>query len=75
MALAGWVFAAIGLFVMGSAIFDWNSFMTHPKARPITWLFGRNGARILYALLGAIFVAMGTAAGVGLIAPPEGVPP
>ena len=65
MALAGWVFAAIGLFVMGSAIFDWNSFMTHPKARPITWLFGRNGARILYAVLGAIFRCHGDCGGRG----------
>ena len=75
MALAGLVFAGMGVFIMGSAILDWNYFMTHPKARPITALFGRNGARIIYALLGAVFVGLGLAAAVGLIGPPEGVPP
>jgi len=70
MVLPGIAFALIGLFIVGAAALDWNYFMTHPKARPLTMLFGRNGTRVVYGLLGVAFIAMGIAAAIGLIGPP-----
>jgi immunity protein 17 of polymorphic toxin system len=67
MNLAGLFFVAIGVFTMCGAIFDWEFFIMHRKAWLIRTLFGRTGARIVYAILGAVFVGMGLAVAVGLI--------
>jgi hypothetical protein len=45
-----------GAFSVFCALKDYDFFMNNPKARPVVRIFGRNGARTLYVLLGtAIF--------------------
>ena len=38
---------------------DFNWFMNNRKARLFVKLFGRNGARIFYTILGVLFVVAG----------------
>ncbi|MFK7768456.1 MAG: immunity 17 family protein [Mariniblastus sp.] len=57
-----------GLFSIAGAALDWNWFMNNSKAWLFTKLFGRNGARVCYILLGLILVAMGIGLVFGLIA-------
>ncbi|MBR6027144.1 MAG: immunity 17 family protein [Neisseriaceae bacterium] len=49
-----------GVFCICAAIFDWDFFFNNAKARLFVVIFGRNGARIFYALLGIfiIFVSL-----------------
>jgi len=60
-------FILAGLFSFAGAVFDWDWFMTHYRARPFVRLLGRNGARILYALLGVLLAALGLAGAFGLL--------
>ena len=57
-ALTGVLIIAAGLFTITGAGMDWNWFMMNSRARLFVWLFGRNGARIFYILLG-LFIAFG----------------
>lgn len=47
-----------GLFSIAGAWFNWEWFMNSPRARPIVWLFGRDGARAFYALLGVAMIVV-----------------
>ena len=58
-----------GLFSLAGAILDWEWFMTNYKAAVIVRILGRNGARLLYALLGLVLVALGLGGAFGLIPP------
>lgn len=58
-----------GLFSICGAAFDWDFFMNSRKARAQVWLFGRQGARVFYVLLGLAFVIVGLLVGVGVISP------
>jgi hypothetical protein len=71
MILAGVSFAGLGILLMVLAVLDWDYLMNHPKARPVTALVGRTGARVFYALIGLVIVAAGIAIATGLIGPPE----
>lgn len=42
----------IGLFTMAGGAFNWNWYMEHRKARFVSSLMGRNGARIFYVVFG-----------------------
>lgn len=57
-----------GAFSICGAIFEWGIFMNHYKARIMIKLLGRRGARILYAVLGAVLVVLGL---VILVVPPQ----
>ena len=48
--------AAVGVFTICGAVFDWDFFMENRRARLFVWMFGRNGARVFYALLGSAFL-------------------
>jgi len=58
---------AVGLFIMGAAVMDWEFFMSHRKARPLVWLLGRFGARVFYVVLGAIFLVAGLLYSLGVV--------
>ncbi|MEX0950893.1 MAG: immunity 17 family protein [Gammaproteobacteria bacterium] len=47
-----------GLFTVGAAIADWEWFMQHPKSVFWVKLFGRNGARTFYFLLGTAIAVL-----------------
>ena len=55
----GLLWVAAGGFSVAGGICDWEWFMNSGKARGVVSLFGRNGARVFYCLLGA---AIGVAA-------------
>ena len=46
------IMLAVGLFTVVCAALDVEWFMTHRKARFIVNIFGRDGARLFYILLG-----------------------
>ncbi len=48
-----------GGFCIAAAIFDWNFFFNARKAAPIVKIFGRNGARIFYGIMGLLFIVGG----------------
>lgn len=47
-----------GLFSIAGAIFNWEWFFQNNKARPFVRLFGRQGARVFYAVLGLVILAI-----------------
>jgi di/tricarboxylate transporter len=49
-------FAILGAFVLAAAVFNWEFFMNHRKAQFMIGFFGRNGARIVYGILGFILI-------------------
>lgn len=56
---AGLVVMLVGVFCAFCAFKDYNWFMNNRKAWLFVKLFGRNGARIFYMILGALFVVAG----------------
>lgn len=53
------LFAAFcGVFVIAAAVLDWDWFFTNWRARFFVNLFGRDGARLFYALLGVFFFVL-----------------
>ncbi len=63
----GWVLAAVGVFAICGATFEWGFFMNHRKARFLVSLFGRTAARIIYMALGAGLVVTGLLIGMGVV--------
>jgi hypothetical protein len=57
--LAALLFGGIGVYSIVAAVTDWEWFMTHRSASLPVWLFGRNGARVFFALLGLAFFVFG----------------
>ncbi|MEP0262443.1 immunity 17 family protein [Dokdonia sp.] len=45
----------VGIFTLSASIFNWNFFFESRKASLFLKMFGRNGARIFYGLLGLVF--------------------
>ena len=62
-----WIFMVLGLFTVAGALFDWDWFMLSRRARWFVRIFGRDGARIFYALLGVGFIVFGALVLFGLI--------
>ncbi len=56
-----------GLFSIAGAAADWDWFMNHRKAQFFVSLFGRNGARVFYMLLGLVLACLGAAGLLGFI--------
>jgi drug/metabolite transporter superfamily protein YnfA len=48
-----------GLFAIAGGLLDWDWFINNRKARIFVKLFGRNGARIFYCLLGLAIAVLG----------------
>ena len=63
----GLIFICAGLFSLAGAFFYWDWYMNHRKARLIVKIFGRNGARIFYALLGGVIAFLGVVVTFGFI--------
>jgi drug/metabolite transporter superfamily protein YnfA len=57
--ISGILFVFAGTFSMAGAYFNWDWFMKNSRAWLFVKLFGRNGARIVYGLLGAFLVTIG----------------
>jgi hypothetical protein len=55
-----------GLFVT-AAILDWQWLMDHRKARRLTSVIGRNGARITYVVLGVMGMIVGALIATGVV--------
>lgn len=54
------VFAFLaGLFCILAAVYDWDWFFENYKAKPFVALFGRDGARMFYGILGLIIIILG----------------
>ena len=65
MIIMGLGSAAIGLFSLMGALKNWEWFFNNYKARGLVAIFGRNGARIFYGILGAIFILIGVGVAIG----------
>jgi hypothetical protein len=56
MSAANIFVGAAGLVTLLGALFDWDWFMEHRKARFFTEMLGRGGARVFYGVLGVVLV-------------------
>jgi hypothetical protein len=61
----GAVALGIGIFAILSAVFNWDWSYQLWKARWVETRFGRRGARIFYAILGMVMIALGIAIAAG----------
>jgi len=62
-----WFFMAAGAISICGAALDWDFFMNSRKAALFVKLFGRNGARLFYGLLGAVIVVIGALIAAGVL--------
>ena len=62
-----WLFIGGGAFAMLGAVCDWDWFMNNRKARFFVKVFGRNGARVFYALLGLALIVIGMVGVLGIV--------
>lgn len=51
----------VGAFTVAGAIADWDWFMESTRARGFVRLFGRQGARVFYLVLGLLIGGLGLA--------------
>jgi len=56
-----------GLFTAGCGIFDWEWVMTSRRARFLSQLITRTGARAFYAVVGVGMIVVGTLMTIGVI--------
>lgn len=63
----GLFFVGVGIFSICGAACDWEWFINSRKARFFVTIFGRNGARIFYGLLGSAIVLIGVLMALGLV--------
>ncbi len=59
--------ALIGIFVLVCAAMDQDWFMQSRKAQYFVNVFGRNGARIFYGIIGVFFIVLGLCGIAGVI--------
>jgi hypothetical protein len=65
MVLKGLLIAAAGLFSLCGAFFDWDWFINHRKAQFFNNIWGRQGTRLFYGILGSALVVIGVASATG----------
>ncbi len=53
-----------GIYSILCAILDWDWFFSSRRAAPFVQIFGRNGARIFYIVLGLFIIFVGIIYGV-----------
>ncbi len=63
--MEGLLLISVGLFSAGCAAADFDWFMNNRRAALVTAIFGRQGARGFYILLGLAFMGGGVAFMVG----------
>jgi hypothetical protein len=67
MNLFGLIIVAMGIFSICGAAFDWDWFINHRKAQFFVAIFGRNGARVFYGILGVFLVVLGALVTFGIV--------
>ncbi|MDH5508214.1 MAG: immunity 17 family protein [Anaerolineae bacterium] len=68
MSVEAVIFFLIGTLTMAGAVFNWDWFMEHRKARFVTKILGnRERARYFYGVFGGVFIILGVLAAVGMI--------
>ena len=67
MDLRGLFLIAAGLFAVAGGVFDWEWFMNHRKARFMTAILTRAGARIFYIILGIGIAVIGLLVTIGVV--------
>lgn len=60
--LVGLLFLGAGGFTLTASAQNWEWFFTHHRARLLVSVFGRQGARIVYGVLGGALVIFGIVA-------------
>ncbi len=63
--LLGLFSVAAGAFCLAASFQNWDWFFNNWRARIVSSLFGRNGARIFYGVLGGFLVLLGLFIGIG----------
>ncbi len=63
----GWFIMAGGIFAICGAVFDWDWFMNHRRARLFVRIFTRGGTRVFYGLLGAAILFAGMISSMGVV--------
>mgnify|MGYP003482999740 FL=1 len=63
----GIFFVLAGIFSILGAVKNWDFFMNNRKAYIWVKLFGRNGARIFYGILGFVIAIIGLGISVGIL--------
>lgn len=61
MLFGGGTLFVAGVMSVGAAVLNVDAFFEHPTAQPFVRTLGRDGARIFYAVLGAVFGLIGVA--------------
>jgi hypothetical protein len=54
-----------GAFCLAASFQNWDWFFNNWRARIVSSIFGRNGARIFYGVLGGFLVLLGLFVGIG----------
>jgi Immunity protein 17 len=67
-ALIALLVIAAGAFTLAGSLKNWDWFFNNRRARLIVAIFGRNGARIFYGLLGGLLIVGGLGFGILLLA-------
>lgn len=57
------IFVLAGVFSLLSSVKNFDWFFNNSKAKPFVKLFGRNGARIFYSILGIFIIILGLVLG------------
>jgi len=65
----GLLVVAIGSFLVATAIFDWDWVMDNRRARLLSSLITRPGARLAYGVLGVGAIVVGVLMTTGIISP------
>ena len=63
----GLIIVAAGLFSAAGGAFDWEWFMNHHKARFMSAILTRPGARVFYVVLGIALAVLGILMTMGAI--------
>jgi hypothetical protein len=66
-ALLSLLVVVAGAFCIAASVKNWDWFFNNRRARLIVVIFGRNGARIFYGLLGSVLALGGLVLGIGLL--------
>jgi len=64
----GLILVGAGLFTAAGGAFDWDWFMNSGKARFFVNALTRNGARIMYGVIGVALVVVGVLILLGVVA-------
>jgi small neutral amino acid transporter SnatA (MarC family) len=59
MTVQNYLLMAAGVFTVLGAAADWDWFMNNRRAALFVRMFGRDGARVFYVLLGLLLVGIG----------------